>query len=78
MLREHHFHPADILLEAIGFAQRTLVIVGHGGKKSSDFDRVEAAHCLAEFGLSKIEGAYIHAPVFSHPVIGRERCRVYG
>ena len=43
MLFERRFHACDVLLQAVGFAQRLLVVVGDGGEKRRDLGPVEAA-----------------------------------
>ena len=55
----------EVLPQPVGFAQRLLVVVGHGGQERGDFDRVETAECPAEFLLPEVERADIHADLFS-------------
>jgi hypothetical protein len=54
MLAEDGFHPAEVLTQAVGFAQGLFVIVGHRRQKRGHFDLVEAAKNGAETLLSEI------------------------
>ena len=60
VLGEHHFHPHEVLAQAVGFAERLLVVVSDSRQERRDLDGVEAAHRFPEALLSQIERAYIH------------------
>ena len=69
---EGRFHPHELLAEPVGFAQRLLVVVGHGGQERRDFHRVETAECPCETLLAEVERADIHSViVLPSRLIGR-------
>ena len=60
VLGEHRLHAHQILAQAVGLAQRLLVVVGDRGEKRGDLDRVETAESLAKTLLAKVKRADIH------------------
>src|SRR5262245_26467151 len=65
VLVDDRFHAHHVLADAVGVAQRLLVVLGHGGEERRDFDAVEAAERGAEALLAEVERADIHARFFS-------------
>ena len=54
------FQPRQFLAQAIGLAQRLLVVVGDGHQKRRHLDLVEAAEGVAETLLPEIQWTDIH------------------
>ena len=64
VLFEDAFHAREFLAQAVGFAQRLLVVVGDGHEERRDLDFVEAPEGVAEALLAQIERADIHGCPF--------------
>ena len=60
VLVQHGFHACHIRAEAIGFAQRLLVVLGDRHHEGRHFDRIEPPEGLVEFLLTEVQRADVH------------------